>query len=290
MDKMSKRTLILALLLPVGAGAQAPDSDEEYLRLTRDETGAPVSLQAPILAFEPADGEPRGLSVDLVGAIHVGDTSYFAELNDRFAGYDAVLYELVAPEGARPSPNAAPGNLVSGMQLGITRLLQLSFQLDEIDYTLANFVHADLTPEALAQSMSDRGESPLTYLARLFTASADDDAILAAATNGPGLFEILFSPDRPRLLKILMASTMLDVETFSRIIDGESGSSLVADRNARAVAVLEDRIGAGDRHIAIFFGVAHLPDLKRRLEADFGLTHRDTTWIDAWDLRADPLR
>ena len=43
-----------------------------------------------------------------------------------------------------------------------------------------------------------------------------------------------------------------------------------------------------DRHIAIFYGLAHLPDLARRLESDIGLTRRDANWIDAWDLRADP--
>lgn len=283
-----KRILILALLLPVVAGAQTIDSGDEYLRLARDDYGKPVSLQAPILAFEPADGGPQGLRVDLVGAIHVADATYFAALNQRFAGYDAVLYELVAPEGARPRPNAPPGNLVSGMQMGITRLLDLSFQLDEIDYTATNFVHADLTPDAMADRMSERGESTFTYLSRLLTAPMDDEAITATMAETPGLFELLFSPDRPRLLKIVMASSMLDVETFSRIIDGESGSSLVADRNARAVEVLADRIRDGDRHIAIFYGVAHLPDLAERLGSALGLVRRDVSWIDAWDLRAEP--
>lgn len=287
---MQKRTLILALtlLLPAAVSAQAPDPDDEYLRLTRDQAGAPATLQTPIFTFEAEESEPQSLSVDLVGAIHVADASYFEALNDRFTGYDAVLYELVAPEGARPRPNAAPGNLISGMQMGITRLLDLSFQLDEIDYAVANFVHADLTPEAMTERRSERGETPFTYLSRLLTAPMDDEAIQSAAAEAPGIFELLFSPDRPRLLKTLMARSMLDVETFSRIIDGESGSSLVADRNARAIDVLKDRIRAGDRQIAIFYGVAHLPDLAERLRSDVGLTHRHTIWIDSWNLQADP--
>ena len=86
----------------------------------------------------------------------------------------------------------------------------------------------------------------------------------------------------------MLASSLLDVEMFSLILEGDSGSSLVADRNARAIAVLEDRIRAGDRRIAIFYGVAHLPDLAQRLTSDFDLTHQGTDWIDAWDLRAAP--
>jgi len=287
---MFNRILILALtlLLPAAAGAQAKDPESDYLRIAKDSTGAPVALQAPIVSFEPADGEPGGLRVDLVGAIHVADANYYASLNDRFAGYDAVLYELVAPEGARPTPNAEPTNIVSGLQMGITQLLDLHFQLDDIDYTRPNFVHADLTPEALAQSMSDRNESVLTYLSRILTASVDEGALASPNIGGPALLAILFSPDRARMLKVLFATSMLDVETFSRIIEGETGSSLVGERNARAVAVLAQRIRRGDRHIAIFYGVAHLPDMARRLETDMGLTRRGISWVDAWDLRAKP--
>ena len=38
----------------------------------------------------------------------------------------------------------------------MTSALGLSFQLDEIDYTRPNLVHADMTPDEFAQSMRDR--------------------------------------------------------------------------------------------------------------------------------------
>lgn len=294
MVKGSNILLLAALLLPAAAGAQStssktPGSDHEYMRISKDAAGAPASLQTPIITFEPADGEPRGLHVDLIGAIHIADASYYGELNERFGDYDAVLYELVAPEGARPIPNTRPDNIVSGAQVGMTQLLGLTFQLDEIDYTQPNFVHADLTPEALAQSMSDRGESVLGYLSRLFTASMRGDVLQnAPAVNGPGLLAMLLSPDRGRLLKVAFASEMLDVEDFTRAIEGDDGSSLIGERNERAITVLEDRIRLGDRHIAIFYGVAHLPDMANRLESEVALTRRGVTWVDAWDLQASP--
>jgi hypothetical protein len=293
---MIRRAFILALtaLLPAVAGAQgAPSngptaraSDSEYLRIEPDETGAPASLQTPIIAFEPADGEPRGLRVDLIGAIHIADAAYYRALNERFGDYDSVLYELVAPEGARPDPNSDSDNIVSGAQVGMTRLLGLTFQLNGIDYTRPNMVHADLTPEALAQSMSDRGESILGYLSKLLAAAMSEEALQkASAADGPGLFEILFSPDREHLLKVELANSMLDVEGFNRIIEGDTGSALISERNEHALSVLAERIRRGDRHIAIFYGVAHLPDMARRLESEVGLTRRDVTWVDAWDLR-----
>ena len=91
--------------------------------------------------------------------------------------------------------------------------------------------------------------------------------------------------DSMRLLKIMMASSMLDIETFSRIIDGDNGSALVAARNAHAVGVLQERIAEGDRQIAIFYGAAHLPDFVDRLISEVGLQPLRTDWVDAWDLR-----
>lgn len=274
---------LAVLLLPAVAGAQS-----KYLRITEDVDGTPAALQTPIIAFESAESDPPGLRVDLVGAIHMADASYYAQLNQRFADYDAVLYELVAPEGARPQPNAQPGNLVSFTQVGLTDLLGLTFQLDGIDYAQPNFVHADLTPEAMAQSMNERGESIFGYMSKMFTAALQGDVPESArSAGGPGLLELMFSPDRERLLKILFANSMLDIEWFTRIIEGDQGSSLIGARNARSIAVLADRIQLGDRHFAIFYGVGHMPDLASRLVSEFGLAQSGVTWLDAWDLRPD---
>jgi hypothetical protein len=271
---------LASLLLAAAAGAQS-----EYLRITEDAAGSPAALQTPIIAFESADREPRGLQVDLVGAVHMADASYYSALNERFADYDAVLYELVAPEGARPQPGIEPDNLISFTQASMTRMLGLTYQLDEIDYLRPNFVHADLTPEALEQSMSERGESVLGYVFRMVAAAGQGDIPeTTRSVSGLSLLAMFFAPDRERLLKIEFAHSMLDVEWITNVIEGNQGSSLIGERNARAIAVLDERIGLGDRHIAIFYGVGHLPDLASRLQSEFGLVERDVTWLDAWDL------
>ncbi len=40
----------------------------------------------------------NGLEVDLIGAIHIADKSYYDTLNESFKGYDALLYEMVGSE------------------------------------------------------------------------------------------------------------------------------------------------------------------------------------------------
>jgi hypothetical protein len=223
--------------------------------------------------------------VDLVSAVHIGDAAYYAVLNDRFRDYDAVLYELIAPEGTRVPSGGARGGFVSGTQVAMTRLLDLTFQLDEVDYSQANLVHADLSPQEVAQSMTNRGESFSQYFVKLFAAAMSEQARDPYGLRDVGLLAALFSSDRARLLKAQFAVAMLDMDTFTYIIEGEDGSTLVGERNRRAVSVLEERIALGDRQIAIFYGAAHMPDMATRIESDLGLVRQGVEWIEAWDLR-----
>lgn len=265
----------------------APPPASEYLRLGRDDAGAPVSLQTSIVRLVPAAGAgPAGLAVDLVGAIHIADVSYYQELNSRFMEYDAVLYELVAPEGTRvPLGGVEGGGLLSGIQGGMAGLLGLSFQLDHIDYTRPNLIHSDLSPEDISRSMAERGETAMDYIVRLFSMSMSEYARDPMGVRNMGLIAALFSPDRERLLKAQVAPMMLEMEAVTASFEGQDGSVLIRERNRRAVSVLEERIALGDRRIAIFFGAAHMDDMAAQIESRLGLREDSTVWVDAWNLR-----
>ena len=86
-------------------------------------------LEAP-LELLPGQTEllPTGI------AIHIGDPAYYAELNERFRDYDVLLYELIAPAGGVSSDRLEKRkSILSSTQIGMTKMLDLSFQLDEID-------------------------------------------------------------------------------------------------------------------------------------------------------------
>jgi hypothetical protein len=51
-----------------------------------------------------------------------------------------------------------------------------------------------------------------------------------------------------------------------------------------ALAVLRKQIAAGKRHLGVFYGAGHLPDMEKRLEKDFGLKRQSTLWLTAWDM------
>lgn len=259
----------------------------QYTRVTRDAKQQPLALETAIVRFTPKDPKARPISVDLVGAVHIADTSYFEQLNREFKSYDVVLYELVAPTGTkiRPGAPAKSGSPVSAIQRGMKNLLELDFQLDQIDYSAKNFVHADMTPEEFAKSMRDQGESAWTMLARMFAYAMAKQSQGNDDLSDAKLLMALFDKNRALKLKQIMATQFEDMEGALQALEGPKGSTLIAHRNKKALEVLRQQLAAGKRKIAIFYGAGHLPDFQKRLADDFGLVPGEVRWVQAWDLK-----
>ena len=292
----------LAAAIAPPAHGQAVAERVEFLRLTRDDAGRPVSLDTSIVSYaEPAEAARRAgrrepLQVDLVAVVHVGSRGYYETLNRLFTDYDSVLYELVAPPNARvPKPGRRPSGMIGSAQQGLTQMLGLDFQLERIDYGRPNLVHADLSPKEFDAAMARRGESWWTMFSRLMRegmARAEKGDAGPAAEIGFGeMLGILFGagPERQLKLRRIMAEQFSDMEVLTSAFGGAEGSTLITDRNAAAMEVLQERVAAGDRSIAIFYGAAHMDDFDGRLRAEFTAQPGDTTWLEAWDLR-EPRR
>jgi hypothetical protein len=267
-------------------GAPIPaDEDFTFLRLARNEDDEPVALEAAIVRYVPADGKQDGLVVDLVSAVHVADDAFFTDLNKRFQSYDAVLYELVAPEGTRvPKGGIERDSLVSMMQGGMTHVLGLTFQLDEVDYTRKNFVHADMTPEEFSRSMKDRGETMLGIFFRMMAQGLSQQARDPTGADDIKLLAALFSANREHELKVFMAEQFAEMDAMMDVFGGKDGSTLVTERNKKALSVLKRQIKKGRRHLAVFYGAAHMRDMDQKLQDEFGLRRESVVWVSAWDL------
>ncbi|MFM8414550.1 MAG: hypothetical protein ACKOCX_07475 [Planctomycetota bacterium] len=283
-----------------GGAAVAGDA-VEFLRLSRDAAGELVSLDTSIVEYTEdrraaARAGRKPVTVDLVAAVHLGGADYYETLDRLFADYDAVLYELVAPENDRvPKPGRKPSGAIGSAQQGLTKLLGLEFQLERIDYGADNFVHADLSPREFQQAMKKRGESWWSMFTKLMRESmerAERGEAAAPEVSVGELFGLLFGggTDRQVKLRRLMAEQFTDMDVLTSAFGGDEGSTLITDRNAAALAVLKKRITAGDDRIAIFYGAAHMDDFDRRLREDFGLQPGETVWLEAWDLREPAAR
>jgi len=279
----------IGLLALLAATAIFAESSTTFARIAEDDQNRATALQLAVVTYVPRD-EHLGLSVDLVGAIHIGDPAYYEQLNELFETYDVLPYELVAPEGAIVSQRVAERKgLLSTTQVGLTKLLGLSFQLNEINYDRENFVHADLSPSELKQSMEDRGESLYVYFWRLFYASVDTYAKDPLGWNDMQKISNVLSTGQDDSLKTLIAYEMTDMDQIQDVLGEDSGSAIIGARNQRAIDVLQREIAAGAKRIGIFYGVAHMPDLEERLLDQVGLVYEETSWVDAWLLGSAPV-
>ncbi|RBP37654.1 hypothetical protein DES53_11336 [Roseimicrobium gellanilyticum] len=349
----------LCLLPSFLRAAEAESKPEEsklphtdFVRFQEDKKGA--QLQTAVATYR----NNRGVVVDLIGAIHIGDKNYYDVLNAYFEDYDALLYEMVGdpveqyqepedlPEPApqrgkkdplplkklKPkAPSTTPAkpqtegefdaeqrvkDLEAYIQRGksepispsnyeaeaaardklrwlnpmydmLKNTLKLEAQIDCIDYTRPNFVHADMTARAFAAKQEERGEGFIQLWMRMARAQA-----LAPAPNykDPGLLkvlEILCRPDSATELKRLMGRMFDAVETVMSGMEGPEGSVIISDRNKVALEVLKIHLGLNKKKFGIFYGAAHLPDMEKRL-VDMGFTLEKVEWITAWDLPPEP--
>ncbi len=302
MHRMGRTTgcLLLGLIYSAFAAhsAQAAEAsrpqedkadDSKWVRVLRGDGQSPLAMQTSIVRFKPADGTRAGLVVDLIGAVHVGDKAYYDALNRQFEEYDVVLYELVAPPNTKIPRGAEnrSGHPVAAMQNGMKDLLELEHQLERIDYTKKNFVHADMSPEEFAKSMADRGESFLQMFFRMMGMSMAQQSQQQAQgkTTDMDLLLAFFQPDRALRLKRVMAEQFDQMESLLVGFSGPDGSTIITERNKKALEVLDEQIDKGQKKIAIFYGAGHMDDMAARLRDEFKLKPTKTFWLDAWNLR-----
>ncbi len=260
-----------------------------FVRLLRDEDARPVALQTAVVRYRAPQGE---LTVDLIGAVHVGDAAYYGALNERFASYDALLYELVAARGDEvPRPEDDKGPLNTFLSRAGATFFGLSTQLEHIDYTPEHFVHADLSPAEMKAAWEKRGENGLTLALGVFTdlmrqANLEAESTAPAEARAPNLFELVLQPDGMTGIKRALAG-----ELARQAGPGQLGPTLetllITDRNQAAARVLTREIANGKQRLALFYGAAHLPDFERRLLEEFGLVRDTIEWHTAWDLEKE---
>jgi len=275
-------TLVLSIVLASGAQAEPQTKSDapEFVRVKKNAAERPVALQTAIAHYQSEDGD---LKIDLVGAVHIGEDSYYQELNKRFKTYDAVMYELVAPEGTRvPKGHKGTGSPVSGLQNGMKDMLELEFQLEKVDYSPENFIHADMSPEEFAKDMEERGDGLLHMFARAMGQGLVQQS--KGDTNDAAIMMALFSANRAIKLRRVFASQISDMDNAMKAIEGENGSTIISQRNAKAFEVMGRAIQDGKKHIAVFYGAGHLDDMHRRLKKDFDMQLKSVEYLDAWKL------
>lgn len=276
-----------------GEAAVAPpkysQKSNPFVRIRRSAEDEPIALETSIVSYVTAEEGDSNLRIDLIGAIHIADKSYYTQLNEAFTKYDSLLFELVAPENARlpgPDERVRKKSVLTSAQLGLKSMLDLEFQLEQIDYSRDNFVHADMSPEEFSKSMKDRGESFLKMFFRAIGYSTAMQSKDPEKYNDLAMITALLSKNRSLRLKRIMAGQFEDLDGAITSLSGPGGSTIITERNKKALEVLDREIKAGKRRIGIFYGAGHLPDMEKRLLEDFGMKRAEVKWLSAWSLKA----
>ncbi len=283
--KITQTTLILVLMLLVSVSTHAYQNntkEQAYTRIFND--NGSKSLQVAVVRYAPRTGGEH--YVDLVGAVHIGDKSYYQQLNEMFKKYDAVLYEAIMPEdGSIPSGGSEEKSGLSSVQSGLADFMDLSFQMDEVDYTGKHFLHADMTPKEFKQSMDNKGESFFSMIFKIMRADYANQLTGNSPVSNFDVFKAMLSSDRENAFRKILATVLLDMDALNAL-EGSEGSTIISERNNKALKVLTKAMKDEDnRSFAIFYGAGHLPDFHEKLVADFDMIPVSTKWLDAWNFK-----
>jgi hypothetical protein len=281
------------------SNAGGAEAKVEFVRI--DEDPAAVRLQTAITRYEK-----DGVTVDLIGSIHIADKGYFVDLDRRFVSYEALLFEMVGgekygrkqpangtptsqagPVAGVPKPEKAPNEAgkssLREMYKMFATSLGLASQQEEIDYNQPNFVHADLTDAEFLKMQAERGETVQEFAlgkpAKSSKAAKDRKPANTPSDNDK-MRKAMLSGDT-NLMKLQMVYSLGQDNNQIGAIAG--GSFIVASRNVRCLEVLEREIKAGTKNLGVLYGTDHFSDLTKRLE-EKGFKRIKQEWLTAWDV------
>ncbi|GMU53334.1 MAG: hypothetical protein AMXMBFR33_24800 [Candidatus Xenobia bacterium] len=292
---MRKLLLLWLCLLLLPARAEGPT----FVRLVKNAEGRPSALQTAITRY----ASKSGVTVDLVGVVHIGDLAYYQALNRQLKAYDAVLFEAVvdegqAVEGRRDMARAVgldyepryeirpdPSHPLTAVQMKLASMLGLAYQPEVVDYSGDQFVHADMTAQEFEKSMQKRGENATTLFLRLLKKSLQRSSELEESElenlNPLALLTREPTEAERQALRRVLAANIGDVEGLAVELQG---TALITGRNQRCIKVLGQQLKKGRKRVAILYGAAHMPDFDQRLVKQLKLKRKSQSWLTAWKL------
>ena len=268
----------------IGTETAGPD----YVRMAGDEKSN--RLEVKVASFNLTDGRV----VDLFGVVHLGDADYYQEVDQRLAAYDAVLFELVGNPSALQNPavaepRSARPHPLRGLQKGIGNLFKLEFQLEQVDYTKPNFVHADATAEEFAKMQADRGESMIKLLLKSLQMSGDpalQEKFKEANNIGlADLVMLFYSEKSMQRIKLVFARLLADSEEFLETKMLDDNNAIIRGRNEVALKKLKEVLAdPSQKRIAVFYGAGHMPSMERDLKTNWQAKLTSEAWLAAWTM------
>lgn len=276
------KKFILAAFLVLGLAtsvlAQGKDSSE-FIRYKSD--GPESGLQVAV-----TDYVCSGTTVSLFGVVHIADPDYYKKVQASLDTYDSVLYEGVGGDKQKMIEQKKKPSALSTLQHLAGDVLGLDFQLDDIDYTRKNLVHADVeSMDELKEKMDGESVTPMGQYVKEEQLEFLKPILDVA---GPLVKQLLKTqPKWQNDIKSKLAQSLSNSDVNAQL-SPKMFKAIVLDRNEIVINVLKDQLKnhPEKRNIAIFFGAAHMSDLQKRLNT-IGYTQKSKKWLLAWKIISD---
>ena len=272
-----------------------------YLRIAHPSTNV-IELQIAVREFLPVRGTQP--AIWLAGVSHIGDSNYYARLQQHLDEQGLVLYEGVTDrasrlQGRKTVPAPDPASEEGSMQNTMAESLGLAFQLTAIDYARPHFYNSDLTVEEIQKliakesTQSSAPSKTATEFQKLLEMMEGDG--LAALVMHAGLRLIGSSPKLRALARLMMIETL---GRFSGNLAEFEGlppewqrlvQILIESRNDAVIRDLRVELAKSRRpkSISIFYGAAHMDDFERRLTSEFNYRPGRALWFPAFSVNLE---
>jgi len=260
---------------------ELPDADTDdaepprnYVRSVRHDDGS-GSLDVGVgLLEDPVTGR----RVYLVGAVHIAHEDCFDALQSVLDSMDLVLWEGVGSKEAPTEDALERFDVLFKTQVMLKNILNLDFQLKEVDYKRAFWRNCDMSVNQLQQELDARNLKIMPN-EQLFRAVFGTIFKLIDPNNIPRS-EAIGRPYRATI-----APLMADPDKIFQQAGAEGLKVVLIElRNRVVIDEVERELDKpdGPQRIGVFYGAGHLPDMCAKLQEERGLRYMGTHWIPAW--------
>ncbi len=291
----------------VKIAAEAP----EFIRVEETETA--THLQTAVVRFTKGEA-----SVELVGAVHIADQKYYEALNQRFEGYEALLFEGIGGDKPAAAPAAAAEVEEAPAEEPAEPEVAEEAPVEEAPVEEIPAAKVPAKKKEKLDGLHGAYKSGAKWLGLAYQMKVIDyrkanfvhaDLSMAEFTalqkeRGETLLGFVLKSGlkrtdkpvkEPSSLKMLVSLVRGDKDGLKRELVHTLGAGddqvaalagdnvIIGDRNAKCLEVLDREVLAGKKKLGIFYGAAHFPDMEKRL-LEGGWTKTGEEWMTAWEI------
>lgn len=293
-----RKNLFVAILMVIGMAISVFAGEEKTIqKFIRYKTGSDSDSGLQISVTEYTSSVKSSSIVTLYGVVHIADGSYYKKVQEDLDTFDVVLYEGVGGDKSKMVEQKKSPSVLSTIQHLTGDVLDLQFQLDSIDYTRKNLVHADVSSmDDLKEKMKGEEISPLGQYIKEDQLSFIKPLLDMA---GPLLKQLLkIQPNLQNDLKSQLGQQIANADINAQL-SPDMYQAIVIDRNKIVIEKLTEQLKNPTvfkegscmdypKKIAVFYGAAHMVDLQNRL-LEMGFKQSMKRWMTAWHITQTEL-